>query len=98
MGEASGRVKIVNSFLQAQDVEKGDIIVTTMTTPEITIALDKAAGIITDEGGVTCHAAIIAREYAIPCLVGTQNATKLLKDGMFVKIDCINGSVEIVNE
>ncbi len=66
-----------------------------MTTPEIAGALDKAVGIITDEGGVTCHAAIIAREYAIPCLVGTEKATKILKDNQEVVLDCIKGVVAI---
>jgi pyruvate,water dikinase len=98
MGEVTGRVKIVNGFLQAEDFNDGEIIVTTMTTPEITMALDKAVGIITDEGGVTCHAAIIAREYSIPCLVGTRNATTVLKDGMLVELDCVHGCVRILND
>lgn len=97
MGEVSAKVKIVNNLSQADDFEEGCILVTTMTVPEITSALDKACGIITDEGGITCHAAIIAREYAVPCLVGTKNATSVLKDGMFVKLDCINGKVIIVD-
>ena len=71
-------------------------MVTSMTTPELVVALDKAVGIITDEGGITCHASILAREYGVPCLVGTQSATRLLKDGMTVRLDCINGGFEIV--
>ena len=67
-----------------------------MTTPDIALALEKAIGIITDEGGITCHAAIIAREYAVPCLVGTKIATQVLHDGMCVKLDCINGKFEIL--
>lgn len=95
MGEVTAKVKIVNNIAQAGDFEEGCILVTTMTVPEITSALDKAVGIITDEGGVTCHAAIIAREYVVPCLVGTKNATSVLKDGMLVKLDCINGRVVV---
>ena len=67
-----------------------------MTTPEISLAIDKASGIITDEGGITCHAAIVAREWGIPCLIGTRKATSVLKDGMTVRLDCINGFFEIV--
>ena len=95
MGEVRAKVKIVNNLSQAEQFDEGYILVTTMTVPEISAALDKACGIITDEGGITCHAAIIAREYAIPCLVGTKIATSVLKDGMIVKLDCINGRVEI---
>lgn len=94
-GRVKGKVKIVNNFADISKMEKGDILVTSMTTPEIAGALDKAVGIITDEGGVTCHAAIIAREYAIPCLVGTEKATKILKDNQEVILDCIKGAVAI---
>lgn len=95
MGEVRAKVKIVNHMQQADDFEEGCILVTTMTTPEITSAIERASGIITDEGGITCHAAIIAREYSVPCLVGTKNATSVLKDGVTVKLDCINGRVTI---
>ena len=97
-GEVRGRIKIVRNFNEADKVQDGDIIVTSMTTPEIVCALEKAGGIITDEGGITCHAAIIAREYGIPCLVGTKCATSVLKDGMQVYLDCLNGFVEIISD
>lgn len=94
-GEVIGSVKVVKSFADAENMEAGNILVTSMTTPDITLALEKAIGIITDEGGITCHAAIIAREYSIPCLVGTECATQLLRDGMRVKLDCVNGYFRI---
>ena len=97
-GEVRGRVKIVGNFEQTDKVEEGDIVVTSMTTPEIVSALEKAAGIITDEGGVTCHAAIIAREYGIPCLVGTKCATLTLSDGDNVYLDCIHGNVTLLSD
>ena len=56
----------------------------------------KAAAIITDEGGITSHAAIVSREYGIPCIVGTENATKVLKDGDRVEVDAIKGLVKII--
>lgn len=94
-GECRGKVKIVTCFKDADRVEDGDIVVTSMTTPEIVCALERAGGIITDEGGITCHAAILAREYGLPCLVGTLYATKVLKDGTEVYLDCIHGKVEV---
>lgn len=96
-GEITAKVKIVCDFVDSANFRKGDILVASMTTPEITNALDFAAGIITDEGGISCHAAIIAREYAVPCLVGTKYATSLLKDGMTVFLDCINGRVTVLD-
>src|SRR3989344_687160 len=77
-GSIIGRVKIVNDKDEFEKITKGDILVTPMTTPDFVPLLKKITGIITDEGGVTCHAAIISREYAIPCIVGTNNATKTL--------------------
>lgn len=90
-GCVTGRVKKVNCFADAQSAENGCIIVSSMLTPDLTLAIEKASGLITDEGGITCHAAIIAREYAVPCLVGTKIATRCLKDGDIVKLDCIEG-------
>lgn len=97
-GEARGTVRVINDFTDTEKMEAGCILVTAMTTPDLVLALDKAVGIITDEGGITCHAAIIAREYGIPCLVGTRVATQLLRDGMTVELDCINGCVRISEE
>ena len=62
-------------------VKKGDIMVTAMTSPDMVPAMTRAAAIVTDEGGMTCHAAIVARELGIPCIVGTSNATQKLQKG-----------------
>lgn len=97
-GEATAKVRVVSNFSEAQNAPRGSIIVTSMTTPEISAALDGAVGIITDEGGITCHAAIVAREYGVPCLVGTRVATQVLKSGMTVKLDCITGYFQIISE
>lgn len=90
-GEVTGTVKVVKCFSDAEQMEAGNILVASMTTPDLALALEKAIGIITDEGGITCHAAIIAREYSIPCLVATKVATQVLSDGMKITLDCING-------
>jgi phosphohistidine swiveling domain-containing protein len=74
-------------------VEEGDILVTTMTTPDMVPAMKKAAAIVTEEGGLTCHAAIVSRELGVPAVVGTEKATKVLKDGMIVTVDGDKGIV-----
>ena len=93
-GIIAGRVRIVNSFKQMKNMKKGEILVSSMTTPRLLPAVKKAAAIVTDEGGIICHAAIIAREYKIPCIVGTKNATKILKDGDIIKVDAIKGIIK----
>ena len=74
-GMASGNVKIVLDIDELDKIEDGDIMVTTMTTPDMVPAMRRASGIVTYEGGVTCHASIISRELGIPCVVGTGDAT-----------------------
>lgn len=85
-GSCSGRVCVVLDEQDFEKVKKGDVLVTTMTDPTFVPLFTKAAGIITDFGGVTCHAAIIAREFGIPCIVGAGNATLVLKDGDAIEI------------
>ncbi len=92
-GVATGRVKIVLDLSELDKIEEGDILVTEMTSPDFVPAMEKSAAIITDRGGMTCHAAIVSRELGIPCIVGTGNATKVLKDGMVVTVDATRGVV-----
>ena len=92
-GIATGKVKIVHGLEDIQKVEKGDILVTTMTSPDLVPTMSRCAGIITDEGGITSHAAIVSREMEIPCIVGTEKATTTLKDGQIVTIDAYRGLV-----
>ncbi len=92
-GYATGTVKIIHDISELSKVQKGDILVTTMTTPDMVPAMEKAAAIITDEGGMTCHAAIVSRELGIPAVVGTEKATKVLKDGDVVTVDAYKGLV-----
>ncbi len=92
-GIVAGKVKIVLSPEELDKVEFGDILVTTMTNPDFVPAMRKAAAIVTDEGGMTSHAAIVSREMGIPCIVGTGEATKVLKDGMLVTVDAVKGVV-----
>ncbi len=92
-GIAKGIVKIVHNLSDIGKVEVGDVLVTTMTSPDLVPTMGKAAAIITDKGGATSHAAIVSREMGIPCVVGTKNATEILKDGMFVTIDAYHGLI-----
>lgn len=101
-GKVSGVVRIVKSIDIAEvlkDLERfkqGDILVTWMTQPNMVPIAKLAGAIVADEGGITSHAAIIAREFGVPCIVGTKNSTKILKDGDMVEVDADNGIVKII--
>ncbi len=94
-GRASGAVKIVTSVDELDIVEEGDIIVASMTTPDMVPAMKRASGIVTDEGGMTSHAAIVSRELGVPAVVGAESATEELADGTLVTIDGEKGSIEV---
>ncbi len=95
-GKVTATVKVCRGANEIAKVKHGDILVACMTQPEFVPAMKKAAAIITDEGGLTCHAAIVSRELGIPCIIGTRKATKVLKDGMKVEVDADNGIVRIL--
>ncbi len=92
-GISAGTVRIIHDLDELEKVKAGDVLVTTMTNPDMVVSMQRAAGIITDEGGVTSHAAIISREMGIPCVVGTRTATTSLKDGQTVTVDGYTGRV-----
>lgn len=77
-------------------MEDGQILVSVATDPSLEPAMSRAAGIVTDMGGITCHAAIVSRELGIPCVVGTRFASKVLKDGDLVEVDASFGVVRRV--
>ncbi|MDI6730571.1 MAG: phosphoenolpyruvate synthase, partial [Candidatus Altarchaeum sp.] len=90
---ASGIANIVHDASNLSKIKSGDVLVTRMTTPDMVSAMKKVVAIITDEGGMTCHAAIVARELGIPCIVGTKTATKEITDGDIVTVDGKKGLV-----
>ncbi len=92
-GIVTGVVKIVENPKKLSKVKKGDILVAQMTSPDFVPAMKLAAAIVTDRGGITSHAAIVSRELGIPCVVGTEEATKILKDGMVVTVDGKAGQI-----
>lgn len=92
-GKAKGVVVIVRGVSDLSKVKKGDILVAVTTHPDYVPAMQKIAAIVTDEGGITSHAAIVARELGIPCVVGAKNATKALKDGDTIEVDANAGVI-----
>ena len=92
-GIASGKIKIVEKLEDLQKISKGDILVTKMTNPDMVVTMQKSAAIVTDEGGLTAHAAIVSREMGIPAIVGTQEATTKLKEGETITVDGFTGKV-----
>lgn len=96
-GVVKGRVRIILSESDFGKFQNGDILVTSMTRPEFVPLMKKSSAVITDEGGVTCHAAIISRELNIPCIIGTNAGTRLLKDGDMVEVNANEGIVRIIS-
>ncbi|MDD7363099.1 MAG: phosphoenolpyruvate synthase [Peptoniphilus sp.] len=92
-GIGRGKVKKIKDVSEINLVKDGDILVTAMTNPDMVPAMRKAAAVVTDEGGRTCHAAIVSRELGIPCVVGSNTATSVLKEGMEITVDATRGVV-----
>ena len=88
---SNGKVKVLSSMNEYEKFEKGDILVTEMTTPDWEPIMKISSGIITNKGGRTCHAAIISRELGIPCVVGTKEATQKIKSGQKLTVSCAEG-------
>jgi pyruvate,water dikinase len=92
-GIASGTVRIVNTLEDLSKIKNGDVLVTKMTNPDMVVAMQRCSAIVTDEGGATAHAAIVSREMGIPCVVGTEKATEILKEESLITVDGTNGKV-----
>ncbi|MBD3262995.1 phosphoenolpyruvate synthase, partial [Candidatus Woesearchaeota archaeon] len=102
-GVHSGTVKILRSADELSKLQQGEVLVTKMTNPDFVPAMQRAAAIVTDEGGITSHAAIVSREMGVPCVVGTKEATQKLKDGDEITVDgskglVYKGKVEVAEE
>lgn len=91
-----GVAKVVLTISEIDKINAGDILVTTMTSPDFVIGMKKAGAIITDTGGMLSHAAIVSREFKIPCIVGTEIATKVIRDGDVVELHCGRGTVRVI--
>lgn len=95
-GKARGVVTIAKRVSELGKIRRGDVLVAVTTHPDYVPAMQKAVAIVTDEGGLTSHAAIVSRELKIPCVIGTKIATQVLKDGDLVEVDANNGTVKIL--
>ena len=97
LGKHKGRVRLIKTSKDMRKVEQGDVIVTQMTTTDLlTAGLRRAGAIITDEGGITCHAAIVSRELKIPTIIGTKIATKFFKEGDISEVDSKKGIARLI--
>ncbi|MCU4423794.1 MULTISPECIES: phosphoenolpyruvate synthase [Acinetobacter] len=94
----SGKVRIISSIKEMDKVQEGDVLVSDMTDPDWEPVMKRAAAIITNRGGRTCHAAIIARELGVPAIVGCGNATEVLTDGQEVTVSCAEGDTGFIYE
>lgn len=92
-GIGSGKIKIVKDLADLEKIKEGDVLVTKMTNPDMVVSMQKSAAIVTDEGGMTSHAAIVSREMGIPCIVGTREATTKLKEGEIITVNGSSGKV-----
>ena len=92
-GRASGTVRIIPEHSEKSKFTEGNVLVTRITNPTMTLMMNKAAAIVCDLGGMTSHPAIISREMGIPCVVATQKATAILKDGMRILVDGKTGKI-----
>ena len=97
-GKVIGKVRIVLEFRDMFKFQEGEVLVSSMTVPDFLPVMKKAVAFITDEGGITCHAAIIAREMKKPCIIGTKIATQILKDGDMVEVDANTGKIRILEK
>lgn len=94
IGKAKGIVKVIQTPTDMKKMEKGNILISQATSPDLIPAMKKAAAIVTATGGLICHAAITSRELKIPCIVGTGNANLIFKDGDLVEVDATKGTVK----
>ena len=98
-GRVKGKAKIIfDPRSEKGKFEEGDVLVTSMTTPDFVPLIKKASAVVTDEGGLLCHAAIVARELKTPCIIGAKTATKSLKDGDLVEVDANSGKVTVIKK
>lgn len=93
-GHVINIARVINNIQEIQDLQAGEILITSMTTPDFIPVMKRASAIVTDEGGLSCHAAIVARELRVPCVVGTKNATKIFKTGEKISVNADTGVIK----
>ena len=96
-GKIRGIARVLEDASGISEFKKGEILVTYMTTIEFIPVFRKATAVVTDEGGMSCHAAIISREFKLPCVVGTRIATRIVRTGDEIEVDAVRGVVRLLN-
>jgi len=96
-GVIKGRARVLEDASLVSQLREGEILITYMTTIEFIPAFRKASAVVTDEGGMSCHAAIISREFKLPCIVGTKVATRVIQTGDEIEVDAIKGLVKVLS-
>jgi phosphohistidine swiveling domain-containing protein len=97
-GKVKGKVRVIINEPEIKKLKRDEILITKMTSAKFTPFINRAKAIVTDDGGLLCHAAVISREFGIPCIIGTKIATKVLKDGDLVEVDAGKGVVKILKK
>ncbi|MFH1308253.1 MAG: PEP-utilizing enzyme [archaeon] len=97
-GKVVGEAFVAITLANTHKIKPGQILITGMTTPDFLPAMKKASALVTDEGGITCHAAIVSRELGVPCIVGTKSATRTIKTGDLVEVDANHGVIRILEK
>lgn len=95
-GQVQGKVKIIKESKKFPSFQEGNILVTRITNPTMVTLMAKAGAIVCDIGGITSHPSIVSREMGIPCVVATKKATKVLKNGMLIKVDGKKGEIYLL--
>ncbi|MCA9351843.1 hypothetical protein KC866_00420 [Patescibacteria group bacterium] len=98
LGKITAKARVLEDATRINELEEGEVLVTYMTTIEFIPGFRKASAVITDEGGMSCHAAIVSREFKLPCIVGTKVATRALKTGDLIEVDADNGVVRVLEK
>ena len=96
LGKYTGKIKLVTSLEDIENVMEGDIVVTTNNSPLFSLAFMKASAIISEKGGSLCHLAIVSREMNKPCILSVENASSILKEGMIIEVDANNNKITIL--
>ena len=96
-GKVQGIARVILDRKNASELQEGEILVTAMTSPEFVPAMKISAGIITNEGGVLCHAAIMSRELRRPCIIGTKVATDVINTGQMIELDADTGIIKLLD-
>lgn len=96
-GKVTGKARVLRNIDEIETFQEGEILIANQTTPEFVAAMKKALAVVTDQGGITCHAAIVSRELKKPCVIGTKHATEVFHDGEMIEVDAETGVIRKIS-